>query len=52
MNIAPKLGHWEPPETVSREDTIARSEAVLAKPDLPISEKEDIFIPFEGKFPN
>lgn len=43
MNIAQKLGNWQPPENVSREDTIARSEAVLAKPDIPITEKEDIF---------
>jgi hypothetical protein len=43
MNVAPKLSNWQPPESVSREDTIARSEAVLAKPDIPITEKEDIF---------
>ena len=36
---------WKPPgsRSVSREDTIARSEAVLAKPDLPMRQTEDIF---------
>jgi hypothetical protein len=43
MNIAQKLSSWQPPATVSREDTLARSEAVIARSDLPISEKEDIF---------
>jgi hypothetical protein len=43
VNIAPKLGNWQPPESASREDTVARSQAVLAKPDLPLRETEDIF---------
>jgi len=43
MTIAPKLGAWQPPESVSREDTIARSDVVLAMPDLPLRETEDIF---------
>ena len=43
MTVAPKLGAWQPPESVSREDTIARSDAVLAMPDLPLRETEDIF---------
>src|SRR6478736_7114548 len=43
MNVAPKHSRWQPPESVSREDTLARSEAVLAKPDLPLRQSEDIF---------
>src|SRR4051812_32607050 len=43
MNVAPKFGAWQPPESVSREEIIARSDAVLAKPDLPLRQIEDIF---------
>ena len=43
MIAAQKLGPWQPPESVSREDTLARSQAVLAKPDLLLRETEDIF---------
>src|SRR5215204_4302629 len=43
MNVAPKFSAWEPPESISREDTIARSDAVLAKPELPLRQIEDIF---------
>src|SRR5256714_15196330 len=43
MNIAPKQGQWQPPESMSREQTIARSEAVLAMPDLSLRETEDVF---------
>jgi hypothetical protein len=43
MNIAPKLSAWEPPEAISREDILARSDAILSKPDLPLRETEDIF---------
>src|SRR5262245_21919711 len=43
MNVAPKITPWQPPESVSREDTIARSQAVLAKPSMPLRETEDIF---------
>ena len=43
MNIVPKEVDWQPPERVSREDTIARSDAVFAKPDLPLRQTEDIF---------
>src|SRR5262245_62553418 len=43
MSIAPKLGAWQPPETISREETLARSQAVLAKPSLPLRQTEDIF---------
>jgi hypothetical protein len=43
MNIAPKLGAWQPPESISREETLARSQAVLARPSLPLRQTEDIF---------
>src|SRR5436309_14225372 len=43
MNIAPKLGAWQPPDNISREETLARSEAVLAKSSLPLRQTEDIF---------
>ena len=43
MNVVPKPSDWQPPESVSREETLARSEAVLAKPDLPLRQTEDIF---------
>src|ERR1043166_7898935 len=43
MNVVPKHGQWQPPESVSREDTLARSDAVLAKPGLPLKQAEDIF---------
>src|ERR1043165_514263 len=43
MTIAQKLGAWQPPESVSREETLARSAAVLAKPSLPLRQTEDIF---------
>lgn len=34
---------WEPPETLSRDDLIARSESVLARSDIPFDETEHIF---------
>src|SRR4051812_11665357 len=43
MNIAPKFSAWQPPDSMSREEIIARSDAVLAKPDLPLRQTEDIF---------
>src|SRR5215467_10164010 len=43
MNIAPKLGAWQPPESISREETLARSQAVLAKASLLLRQTEDIF---------
>src|SRR5262245_59113217 len=43
MNVAPKIGQWQPPESVSREETLARSDAVLAKTSLPLRQTEDIF---------
>ena len=43
MNVLTKPRDWQPPERVSREDTIARSDAVLAKPDIALRQTEDIF---------
>src|SRR5438552_8110759 len=43
MNIAPKLKEWAPPQNITREETIASSEAVLARPDIPLRQAEDIF---------
>src|SRR3954471_970297 len=43
MTAAAKLGAWQPPESVSREETLARSAAVLAKPNPPLRQTEDIF---------
>ncbi len=34
---------WEPPETLSREELVAASDAVLSRPDIPFSEQEQIF---------
>jgi hypothetical protein len=34
---------WEPPESVPREQVVARSEAILAQPDLPLRQTEDVF---------
>lgn len=34
---------WQPPEAVSRDDTIARSRATLARPEIPTRVTEDIF---------
>ena len=36
-------GSWEPPESVPREEIIARSEAILARPELPLRQTEDVF---------
>jgi len=43
MSVAPTVSRWQPPESVSREETLARSEAVLAKPESGARETEDIF---------
>ena len=34
---------WSPPEEVTREQCLAESEAVLAMPDIPLKEHEDLF---------
>ena len=38
-----KKKSWEPPEFVSREKIVRDSEEVLAMPDIPINQTEDIF---------
>jgi hypothetical protein len=43
MNIAPKPTAWQPPESIARDEVVARSNAILAKPDLPLRQAEDIF---------
>src|SRR5215469_18892572 len=43
MNIAHKPSSWQPPESIAREEIVARSAAILAKPDLPLAQREDIF---------
>src|SRR5262245_58968748 len=43
MNVITKPSTWHAPEQISREDTIARSNAVLAMPDVPLRQTEDIF---------
>jgi pimeloyl-ACP methyl ester carboxylesterase len=34
---------WQPLTSVTREETVARSDAVLARPDIPITQTEDVF---------
>ena len=43
MNIAQKTGAWQPPEAIAREEIVARSAAILGKPELPLRQAEDIF---------
>ena len=43
MNIVHKSGAWQPPESIARDEVVARSNAILAKPDLPLRQAEDIF---------
>src|SRR5205085_1767235 len=43
LKSAQQHSQWQPPEAVSREDIIARSDAILAKADLPLRQTEDIF---------
>ena len=38
-----KTTTWQPPESVSREHIVFRSEAIMAKPNLPLRQIEDIF---------
>ena len=39
----PPASTWEPPATIARPDLVRISEQVLARPDLPITVREDIF---------
>src|SRR5271154_4675901 len=34
---------WEPPESISRDAIVAASQSVLARPDIPFSEREEVF---------
>ena len=43
MSILPRSSDWQPPESIGREDILARSAVILAKPDLPMRQSEDIF---------
>jgi hypothetical protein len=43
MQSLAEIGAWQPPESIAREEIVARSAAVLAKPDLPLRQSEDIF---------
>src|SRR5271154_233854 len=43
MNVASKPSTWQPPESIARDEVVARSNAILAKPDLPLRQSEDIF---------
>jgi hypothetical protein len=43
MQILAKSGAWQPPESIAREEIVARSAATLAKPDLALHQCEDIF---------
>jgi hypothetical protein len=43
MATARKVDAWQPPESLTREEVVARSQAVLAKRDLPLRQVEDIF---------
>ena len=43
MSATMRTTDWQPPDAVSRDDTIARSEEVRARPDIPITATEDIF---------
>jgi len=43
MESVLKTKAWEPPDSVTRDEVVARSQAVLAKPDLPLRQAEDIF---------
>jgi hypothetical protein len=43
MSIAATRSEWQPPVEIPREQVLARSDAVLAMPDIPLRETEDIF---------
>jgi hypothetical protein len=43
MTVMPKPSTWQPPESIARDEVIARSDLVLARPDLPLRESEDVF---------
>lgn len=41
--MAKQENHWQPPEFIPREQCIQDTEEVLARPDIPIKQTEDIF---------
>jgi hypothetical protein len=41
--MAKQENHWQPPEFIPREQCIKDTEEVLARPDIPIKQTEDIF---------
>ena len=43
MNIARTQDAWQPPESITRDEIVARSAAILGQPDLPLRQSEDIF---------
>lgn len=43
MEPALRTAAWQPPENLSRDEVVARSKAVLARPDLPLRRSEHIF---------
>src|SRR6195256_725391 len=43
MNTAPQQSAWQPPPSIARDEIGARSSAILAMPDLPLRQSEDIF---------
>jgi hypothetical protein len=43
MTIHQKTAAWEPPAQLDRDTVVARSDAVLARPDIPLKRTEDVF---------
>lgn len=43
MATRAKESNWTPPDEISRDQCLAESEAVLAMPDIPLREHEDLF---------
>ena len=43
MKKADNHSVWEPPATMPREEVVKTSETVLALPDIPVRQQEDIF---------
>ena len=43
MNIARGPCAWQPPESIARDEIVARSAAILGRPELPLRQSEDIF---------
>ncbi|HEX2725796.1 MAG TPA: hypothetical protein VHN20_08260, partial [Beijerinckiaceae bacterium] len=43
MNVHQKAAAWEPPAHIARETIVACSDAILARPDIPLKKTEDVF---------